>query len=72
MPGGVGVDAPAPPVRSIVQDRCAQCQHLLLGTVQIRDAEVQVELLGPGRVGPLRWLVVHDALEGQDETGRRV
>lgn len=72
MPGGIGIDTPTAPIRSIVEHRSSQGQHLFLGAVQVRNLEVQVKLLRPGRIGPERWPVIRHTLEGQDEGGRRV
>src|SRR6185437_16040511 len=57
---------------TLVQQPRSRGQHLFLGLVQVRDTEVKMELLRPGRVGPLRRHVVSYLLEGQDESGRRV
>jgi hypothetical protein len=43
-----------------------------LGVVQVRNTEVQVELLGPGRIGPMRRPVICGSLEGKDKVRRRV
>lgn len=49
----IGVDVPGPAVED-VQWRRTQSQDPFPCPVQVRDAEVQMELLGVGGIGPLR------------------
>jgi hypothetical protein len=72
MPRRVRIDTPAPPISAVIQHRRAADQHLLLRSIQVRNTEVQRELLGPGGIRPLRWPVIRCPLESEHKTGRRV
>lgn len=60
-------DAPTPLSVTSVEERGAPLQGVLLGSVQILDRQVKVELLRVGGVLPLRRPVILHALKGQYE-----
>ena len=65
MPGGVGVNAERTRPVLGVQRTGAELQHGLLGRVQVRHDEVEVELLRAVGPGPLRGYVLGGGLERQ-------
>lgn len=60
MPCGVGMDTPAPALGTAVQYGRPHGQHLhlFLGLVQVRNAEVHVELQGTDGIRPQRRPIV--------------
>jgi hypothetical protein len=70
MPGRVREDPPATGVD--MQQRGAETHDLFLGSVEIRDIDIQVKLLRVAGVGPPRSPVVGHALERQYEAKTRV
>lgn len=60
-------DAPTPLSVTFVEQRPAAIEDVLLGSVQVLDRQVKMELLGMSGVGPPRRPIVFRALEGQDE-----
>ena len=60
MPGRNRVHAPA----LGRQPSGAEREHLSLSGVEVVDHDVEVDLLRPVRVQPLRWLVIRGQLEG--------
>lgn len=63
MPRRGGVDTPAPPTGTGVRGPVGQ--HLLVCSVQVHNTEVQMELLGPRRVGPRGRLIVRGSLKAK-------
>jgi hypothetical protein len=59
------VDVDPEPVLPARQPLRAERQHLPLGLVDVLDADVEVELLRVGRIGPARRPVVGGVLEAQ-------
>ncbi len=55
-----------------MQERGAGGEDLLVGSVEVGNIEVKIELLRVGGVRPSRCLIILDALERQYQTRRRV
>jgi hypothetical protein len=70
MARGVCADPPAASVS--VKQRGAEVEDLLLGLVEVRDVEVQMELLRVRGIRPLRCPVGLHPLEREYETRSRV
>jgi hypothetical protein len=70
MACGVCADPPAASVS--VKQRGAEVEDLLLGLVEVRDVEVQMELLRVRDVRPLRCPVVLHPLKRQHQARSRV
>ena len=67
MAGRVREDPP--PARVDVQQRGPEAEDLFLGRVEVRDIEVEVDLLRVLTVGPARRPVVGHPLEAEHQTG---
>lgn len=61
-------DAPAPLPVPRIEQRSAQIDDVFLSSVQVRDTQVEVELLGSSGIRPVRWLMVFHSLECQHES----
>jgi hypothetical protein len=72
MACGVGVDAPAAGGVTGVENRGTESEDLLLGLVEVLDADVEVELLGAVGIRPLRRPMAVNALEGEHHAGLEV
>lgn len=58
-------DAPTPLPIPLVEQCGAALEDVFLGSFQVLDPQVEVELLRPSGIRPPWWLMVFDALEGQ-------
>jgi hypothetical protein len=67
MSCGIRENAPAPPSVTRIKQCRAPPEDIFLGLVQVRDADVKVELLRAGGVRPPRRLMVLHLLEGQHD-----
>jgi hypothetical protein len=65
-------DAPAPASTTRIKQRRALPQDVFLGSVQVSDADVKVELLRAAGVRPQRRLMPFHLLEGQYEPAVKV
>jgi hypothetical protein len=63
--GGICEDPPTSVTGTGIKQSGAPPEDIVLCLVQVRDANVKVELLRTGRIGPLRRLMVIHPLEGQ-------
>lgn len=62
-------DAPTALPVTAVNEGGPETEDLFLGLVEVPDRHVEVELLGPGRIGPARRPMVFHALEGEHQPG---
>ena len=73
MARGVEVDPEAAGLgRLVLVHGRSRREHGRLGVIDVRDGEVEVELLRPGALGPGRRLVVLHLLEGQTDVAAGV
>src|SRR3712207_1288816 len=70
MSCGIAIHPEVVPVRYVGHPRGTECEHLLLGGIDVLDLDVEVELLGTVRVGETRRLMVGRQLEGYPAAGR--
>lgn len=64
----IGEDAPAAHYLAGIEQRRTEFDYLFLGVVEVRNFQIQMELLGTSRVRPLRGRVVFHTLEGEHQT----
>ncbi len=68
----ISEDAPTARCFAGIEQRRAELDCALLGVVEVRNSQIQVELLGTRLVRPLRGRVVFDPLEGEYQPGLRM